>query len=230
MKQVQSFDPLRRPAPAVRLRRGQPLPTRDRILLVDDDAVLLCNLKRLLQAERPQWDVRTAASSAAALAILRTEPLDLLVSDIQMPGMDGMALLAEIRQDPALAGLPLIFITARDDRASVRDGMSAGADDYLTKPFTTEELIRAMDARLRRKAQEQNPALFGQLAAILTDRELEVLSLIGQGRVTKEIAGDLDLSCRTVSVHRGNIMRKLDLHNAAALAALATQASMGLGF
>ncbi len=207
------------------------VPSRRRVLLVDDDGVLLSNLKRLLQADRPQWEVLTAGSGGEAIRILRSEPLDLLVSDIQMPGMDGMALLAEVRRDPALARLPLIFITARDDRASIRKSMSSGADDYLTKPFSPDELVQAMDGRLRRRDQEAvrtagDRVLFDELATILTGRELEVLSLIGQGLVTKDIAADLDLSHRTVSVHRANIMRKLDLHNAAALAALAIQASI----
>ncbi len=209
---------------------GDPGPG-SRILLVDDDRVLLGNLKLLLRAERPQWSVLTAFDGAEAIRLLRSEPLDLLVSDIQMPGMDGLALLEEVRREPALARLPVIFITARDDRASVRNGMAAGADDYLTKPFSPEELIQAMDARLRRMAQEGGRpeggrGLFEELAAVLTGRELEVLALIGQGLVTKDIAADLDLSFRTVSVHRANIMRKLDLHNAAALAALAIQASI----
>jgi two-component system NarL family response regulator len=205
--------------------------SRRRVLLVDDDSVLLGNLKRLLQADRPQWEVLTAVSGADAMRILRAEPLDLLVSDIQMPGMDGMALLAEVRRDPALARLPLIFITARDDRASMRNSMASGADDYLTKPFSPDELIQAMEGRLKRRDQEAAPTpgggmLFDELASLLTGRELEVLALIGQGLVTKDIAAALDLSYRTVSVHRANIMRKLDLHNAAALAALATQASI----
>ena len=204
---------------------------RSRILMVDDDRVLLGHLQRLLQTERPQWSVLTAFDGVEAIRLLRAEPLDLLVSDIQMPGMDGMALLAEVRREPALARLPVIFITARDDRASVRSGMASGADDYLTKPFSPEELIQAMDARLRRVARDDGQAvagrgLFDELAAILTGRELEVLALIGQGLVTKDIAADLDLSFRTVSVHRANIMRKLDLHNAAALAALAIQANI----
>jgi len=223
-------DPLRSGSPG---RSGDAVDpgSRRRILLVDDDRVLLGHLQRLLRVERPQWSVLTAFDGAEAIRLLRAEPLDLLVSDIQMPGMDGLALLAEVRREPALARLPVIFMTARDDRASVRNGMTSGADDYLTKPFSTEELIQAMDARLRRLVQEDGQAggcrrLFDELAAILTGRELEVLALIGQGLVTKDIAADLDLSFRTVSVHRANIMRKLDLHNAAALAALAIQANI----
>jgi DNA-binding NarL/FixJ family response regulator len=73
---------------------------------------------------------------------------------------------------------------------------------------------------------EQSSALKRDLAGLLTERELEVLALIGQGMVTKDIAAELDLSPKTVSAHRQNIMGKLDLHNAAALAALAIRASL----
>ncbi|MDR3672455.1 MAG: response regulator transcription factor [Holophaga sp.] len=198
---------------------------------MDDDSILLDNLKRLLLAERSQWEVRTTTTGAEAVRLLKSEPMDLLVADIQMPGMDGLALLAEVRRDPALARLPVIFMTARDDRTSFREGMSSGADDYLPKPFSIEELIQAMEARLKRQAQESSPprddqALFDELANTLTGRELEVLALIGHGLVTKDIAATLKVSYRTVSVHRTNIMRKLNLHNAAALAALANKASM----
>jgi DNA-binding NarL/FixJ family response regulator len=125
----------------------------------------------------------------------------------------------------------LILISALDDRSSVRKGMFSGADDYLTKPFSAEELILTVESRLRRLEQGGNPsiqasALNRQLMELLTDREMEVLSLIGQGMVTKDIAAALDLSPKTVSAHRQNIMEKLDQHNAAALAALAIRAGV----
>jgi len=155
--------------------------------------------------------------------------VDILITDVQMPGMDGMALLMQVRKDPELARLPLILISAQDDRSSLRAGMCSGADDYLTKPFSPEELILTVESRLRRLEQGADPsaqadALKRQLTDVLTDREVEVLALIGQGMVTKDIAAVLDLSPKTVSAHRQNIMGKLDLHNAAALAALAIRA------
>lgn len=201
------------------------------ILLVDDDHGLLNNLVRLLKLERPEWKVATANGAAEALCSLRAERPDLLVSDIQMPGMDGMGLLSEVRADSALALLPLIFMTAKDDRASMREGMSSGADDYLTKPFSVEELIEAIEARFRRMVGEttQSPLdleLKDHVESVLSRREREVLALIGRGLVTKDIASNMDLSPRTVSSHREHIMRKLDTHNAAALAALAVQAGL----
>lgn len=202
-----------------------------RVLLVDDERLLLVSLTRALKVQRPDWVIDTASDGVQAMALLRSQPVDILVTDIQMPGMDGMALLAQVRRDPELARLPLILISAEDDRSSVRKGMASGADDYLTKPFTAEELILSVESRLRRLEQGSNPsaqtaALNNQLKGLLTERELKVLALIGQGLVTKDIAAELDLSPKTVSAHRQNLMGKLDLHNAAALAALAIRASV----
>ena len=205
--------------------------TRRRLLLVDDDRSLLNNLVSLLKLERPEWEVATANSGAEALSYLLAERPDLLVSDIQMPGMDGLGLLSEVRSDPDLGTLPLIFMTAKDDRASLREGMSSGADDYLTKPFSIEELIQAIEARFRRVHGDSAPSpldqeLKDQVEKVLSRREREVLALIGRGLVTKDIASSLVVSPRTVSSHREHIMRKLDTHNAAALAALAVQAGL----
>jgi DNA-binding NarL/FixJ family response regulator len=199
------------------------------ILLTDDDELLVAPLREFLRLERPDWVVTTSTDGNAALKILRAEPVDLLVTDIQMPTMDGMALLEEIRQDPHLSGLPLIFATGRNDRASMRTGMVSGADDYLTKPYSGEELLAAIEARLKRTPPAQEVAGEREAVALskaLTERELEILHLVGEGLVTKEIAESLKLSPATVSVHRANIMRKLDLHNAAALAALAVRARL----
>jgi DNA-binding NarL/FixJ family response regulator len=202
-----------------------------RVLLVDDERLLLVSLTRALQVSRPDWLVETASDGAEALRLLKSHHIDLLITDVQMPVMDGLALLAQVRSDPYLAGLPLILISAQDDRSSVRRGMFSGADDYLTKPFSAEELIQTVESRLRRLEQGSNTSTFtsflqGQLKEQLTERELEVLALIGQGMVTKDIAAALDLSPKTVSAHRQNIMEKLDQHNAAALAALAIRAGV----
>jgi DNA-binding NarL/FixJ family response regulator len=181
--------------------------------------------------QRPGWVIHTASNGVEAMRLLKSQPVDILITDIQMPGMDGMALLAQVRRDPDLARLPLILISAEDDRLSVRKGMASGADDYLTKPFTAEELILSVESRLRRlelgvDPSAQSAPLHARLKGLLTERELKVLALIGQGLVTKDIAAELDLSPKTVSAHRQNIMGKLDLHNAAALAALAIRASV----
>lgn len=201
-----------------------------RVLIADDDPLLLGATAECIRLQRPSWTVLVAQDGLEALRLLREHTVDILVADIEMPDMDGLSLLAEIRGDARLAHLPMILATGRVDRASVRGGMASGADDYLTKPYTVDELLAAIEARLRRAQQtsdEEAPSLLrGKLEQILTSRELEVLALIGRGLVTKDIARELNLSPATVSVHRANIMDKLDLHNAAALAALAARASL----
>jgi len=197
-----------------------------RILLVDDDRLVLASLSHFLRLKRPDWEISVATDGADALRLLREEPTEVLVTDIQMPGVGGMALLSIIREDPALAHLPLILMTAHSDNTTMRQGMSSGADDYLVKPFQLDELILAIEGRLKRLSLGQEPpreqqALAREVKEKLTEREVDILSRIGRGLVTKDIANGLGLSPRTVSVHRANIMRKLDLHNAAALAALA---------
>jgi DNA-binding NarL/FixJ family response regulator len=202
-----------------------------RVLLVDDERLLLVSLTRALRVKRPEWVIETASDGVEAMRLLKSQHVDLLITDVQMPGMDGFALLMQVRKDPYLAGLPLILISAQDDRSSVRKGMFSGADDYLTKPFSADELIQTVESRLQRLEQGSNASILtsflqGQLKEQLTDREMEVLALIGQGMVTKDIAAALDLSPKTVSAHRQNIMEKLDQHNAAALAALAIRAGV----
>jgi len=202
-----------------------------RVLLVDDERLVLAMATRALQVKRPEWIVETASDGLEAMQVLRSKPVDILITDVQMPGMDGMALLMQVRRDPELAQMPLVLISAQDDRSSVRQGMFSGADDYLTKPFTADELILTVESRLRRLERGPEPSpqsddLKKQLLQTLTEREVEVLALIGQGLVTKDIAAELGLSPKTVSAHRQNIMEKLDLHNAAALAALAIRANV----
>ena len=202
-----------------------------RVLVVDDDRLIMKSIERSLRLHRPDWKVLTASNGLEALTVLRASPCDVLVTDLQMPGLGGMGLLASVRGDPAFCHIPLILMTANDDRTSMRLGMASGADDYLTKPFSVEELTQAIEARLLRRdlAPAVDPRaqrLREELEQQLTARELEVLRRIGAGCATKEIAAELELSPQTVSVHRANIMRKLDLHNAAALAALAVQAGI----
>ncbi|HLO67321.1 MAG TPA: response regulator transcription factor [Holophaga sp.] len=202
-----------------------------RILIADDEPMLLLSLQRALRVEQPEWDVVLARTGAEALEQMRLQPYDVLVTDILMPGMDGMALLAEVRADPRLTDTTVIFMTAKDDRESMRAGMTAGADDYLTKPFTPAELLAAITGRLRRKElvpvlSQETRASREQVRELLTERETEILAHIGKGLVTKEIAAELGISPRTVDVHRTNLMRKLGLHNATALARLAIKAEL----
>ncbi|HJU16406.1 MAG TPA: PAS domain-containing protein [Stellaceae bacterium] len=128
---------------------------RATVLIADDNADMRDYLRRLLGV---RYRVRAAANGAEALAALRAELPDLLLSDVMMPRMDGYALLRAVRADPDLAGLPVILLSARAGEEASRDGLEAGADDYLVKPFSARELIARVaanieTARIRRTAE-----------------------------------------------------------------------------
>jgi signal transduction histidine kinase len=118
------------------------------VLVVEDDRLLLEGLGEALET-RGYVAVCADGASKALEALSQLTP-DVIVSDIVMPGMDGYALLDEVRSLPRLATVPFIFLSARDERDAVRAGMAHGADDYVTKPFRTEELLEAIESRLRR--------------------------------------------------------------------------------
>jgi signal transduction histidine kinase/DNA-binding response OmpR family regulator len=129
---------------------------RARILVVDDNADMRDYVGRLLKG---RWDVETAEDGEKALASLRRQAPDLVLSDVMMPGMDGFALLREIRKDPSTRTVPVILLSARAGEESAHEGLEAGANDYLIKPFTARELLTRIGAHLeisrtRRQAEE----------------------------------------------------------------------------
>ena len=180
-------------------------------------------METILQMEG--FDVRSSADGQSGLALLRERRPNLVLCDVMMPEMDGHSVLEAVKGEKALADIPFIFVTALGERADVRRGMSAGADDYLPKPFTAEELLAAVNGRLRRHeailqnhgrpdcAEEQ-----AILRRMLTRRERQVLLLVGRGATSREIAAGLGICLKTVEVHRANLMNKLDAGNAATLA------------
>ncbi|MFD0689124.1 response regulator [Actinomadura fibrosa] len=127
---------------------GGQLPPRApgaRVLVVDDDQDMRDYLTRLLA---PTWRVTTASDGAQALALARHERPDLVLADVMMPGLDGFALLRTVRSVPDLAALPVILLTARAGEATAVEGLLAGADDYIVKPFSARELVARVGARL----------------------------------------------------------------------------------
>ena len=116
------------------------------ILVVEDDLDMI-DVVSLILADGG-YDVLQATSGEEALSTLRESRPDLIVSDIMMVGMDGLALYKEVRADPDMAHIPFIFLTAMAQRTDVRRGMELGADDYITKPFEPEELLSAVRTRL----------------------------------------------------------------------------------
>ncbi|MDB5964676.1 MAG: response regulator [Polaromonas sp.] len=132
------------------------------ILIVEDDDAIRNNIVRLLKLEG--FDTISAPDGTTGLDRARTFRPDLVVSDVSMPGMNGFELLAAVRADKVLATVPFMLLTALDDRDSMRRGMTGGADDYLSKPFTRNELLDAVNAQIRKRGLVDD-AIKAELAA-----------------------------------------------------------------
>jgi signal transduction histidine kinase len=124
-----------------------PVETDERILVVDDNADMRRYLRRILQES---WKVDTANDGMAALAKVRKSPPDLIIADLMMPGLDGLSLLGALRDDPRLANIPVMVLSARANEDASIDALSAGADDYLPKPFAARELLARVAVQLAR--------------------------------------------------------------------------------
>jgi DNA-binding response OmpR family regulator len=122
------------------------------ILVVDDEPLLRNLLERSLK--RAGYGVVTAASGEDALALFASTPVDLLLVDVMMPGIDGYALCAAVRE---LSTAPIILLTSLDNADEVVHGFSVGADDYITKPFQFRDLEVRIQALLRRAATSGTP-------------------------------------------------------------------------
>ncbi len=121
------------------------------ILIVEDDDAIRNNVIRLLKLEG--YDIVSAINGRLGLERAREARPDVVISDVSMPEMDGFELLEAIRADRDLASTSVMLLTALDDRASMRRGMTAGADDYLAKPFTRVELLEALQGLLKKKGR-----------------------------------------------------------------------------
>ena len=119
-----------------------------RILVIEDETGIRENLREMLEAEG--FEIREAETGVDGIRQAVSDPPHLVVCDVMMPGMDGFEVLAKLRAHEATSHLPFLFLTARADRGSLRKGMELGAEDYLTKPFSRNELLAAVRTRLDR--------------------------------------------------------------------------------
>ncbi len=119
------------------------------VLVIEDEPGIRGNILDLLEAEG--FTTSSAENGVQSLQVIRAGQLpDLIICDVMMPELDGYGVLAELRKDPATAAIPFIFLTAKADRSDLRHGMELGADDFITKPFTREDLLNAVSSRLIR--------------------------------------------------------------------------------
>jgi FixJ family two-component response regulator len=190
------------------------------VSLLDDEQRVVVALGRLLQASG--FTVRGFTSVEAFLESYDPEAPGCLISDMSMPGMNGLELQAELARRGGTRSI--VFVTGRGDiRASVQ-AMKAGAVTFLSKPVTREELVSAVQEALAKdatnRAGEREAAEVSRRLATLTPREREVLELVATGRLNKQIAVELGAAEKTIKVHRGRIMDKMQVRTAAALVGL----------
>ena len=121
-----------------------------KILVIEDEQPVRANILELLEIE--EFNVIGAENGAIGVKLAQEHLPDLIICDVMMPKLDGYGVLTTLRKNPITATIPFIFLTAKVDRTDVREGMSLGADDYLTKPVKSKELLRAIATRLEKQA------------------------------------------------------------------------------
>ena len=204
-------------------------PAAGTVFIVDDDASFLKSVSRLLQAEG--YQVRAFESAKAFLDQLAPEMSGCVLADLRMPGTNGLELQEALAK--SANPLPVVFLSAQGDIPTTVQAMRRGAEDFLTKLSPKEKLLDAVKRALARGAQERTERvrlaeLRGRFDA-LTPRELEVLELVVQGKLNKQIAADLGINERTVKLHRTNLTRRLQVQSVAELTRLVEVAGLFKG-
>jgi DNA-binding NarL/FixJ family response regulator len=195
-----------------------------RILLVDDHPVVRHGIRQILIDGLKSVTVGEASDVRGAMASIRAGGWDVVVLDLTMPGESGLDLLKEIRREDL--SLPVLVLSMHPAAQFARRVLAAGAAGYLTKDSAPTELIQAIE-QLRRGRQYlgshahqyHRRALDAERAPhdALSDREYQVLRMIGSGRTVSEIAGALGLSVKTVSTYRTRLLEKLQMRTNAEL-------------
>src|SRR5262245_28716269 len=125
-----------------------------KILVIEDEPEMRRNLSTILRLEK--FEPISAPNGKEGLKRAREEKPDLILCDVMMPELDGHGVLAALRADPDLVNVPFIFLTAKGEKADVRNGMNLGADDYLSKPVDKRDLLAAIASRFQRAEQQAN--------------------------------------------------------------------------
>jgi two-component system, LuxR family, response regulator FixJ len=196
------------------------------VFVVDDDGPALDSLVMLLQSDGLRAEGFASASSF--LEAFHAEMRGCVVTDLQMPGLDGIELIRAMRA--AGAALPVLVITGHSDVSRAVDAMKAGARDFIEKPYDAEVLLRAVRACLEEHdaavdASATRNRVLRRLES-LTARERQVLALIVEGSSNKEIGRTLSISPRTVEIYRANVMSKMRADSLSELVRLTLAAGM----
>jgi DNA-binding NarL/FixJ family response regulator len=212
------------------------------VLIADDQAIVRSGLRVLISRDPGLTVVGEAATGRQAIDLARELRPDIILMDIRMPGLDGIQATREILQRPPTVGIRVIVLTTFDSDQNVFDALRAGASGFLLKDVDPDELRRAVhvvasgDALLspsvtRRliSAYVQHPAsppLKPATTAGLTERELEVLTLVARGMSNNDIARHLVISPTTAKTHVSRAMTKLGAHDRAQLVIAAYESGL----
>lgn len=212
----------------------QSSPGSVRIVIADDHQMVREGIRLLLSLENGIEVVGEAGDGDSAVRLTLECKPDVLVLDYTLPGFNGDEVLRRVRA--ALPGLRVLLVTGSLQREAVRSVLACGADGYVLKESGSDELLAALHAVVQGEhyvcsaiatAFEPTPTLnAASTAEPLTQREAQILTLIAGGERNQAIADRLHISLPTVRKHRENLMRKLDLHNAAELTAFAIKQGM----
>jgi DNA-binding NarL/FixJ family response regulator len=196
------------------------MPTKIKVLLVDDHSLVRRGFRRMLEDEADIVVIGEASNGDEAVRLARELAPQVIVMDCALPGTSGLAATRKILETAPPKAILMLSMHSED--TLVRQAMDAGARGYILKNAVDLELATAirkvaageivLDPQLAKPAN-----LRGERNAGLTPRELEILQLIVNGKSNKEIADDLKLSVNTVAVHRANIMETLGIHKTAEL-------------
>jgi FixJ family two-component response regulator len=197
------------------------------VFVVDDDEAVGNSLKLLLKSVGLPAQVFTSGQDF--LDAVDATRAGCLVLDIRMPGMSGLEVQQQLNERGVM--LPVIFITGHGDVPMAVEAMQHGAMDFIQKPFRDQDLLDRINQALDRDRAARellgNRERIRQRIANLTPREREVLDLVTRGRPNKVIAGDLNLSQRTVEIHRSRVMEKMGATSLAQLVRMVIEANAG---
>jgi len=203
-----------------------------RILIVDDHSVVRDGLKRMLEEYRPTIEFEEAATGPEAVRLVREHPCDAAILDLSLRGISGLEVLKELKQ--ICPKLPVLILSMHSEEQYARRAFQAGAAGDVTKDSARAELVEAIK-RVMEGGRYVSPALAEKLVTYLgegatqapheslSDREFEVMCLIGSGKTLSEIAGLLSLSDKTISTYRARILEKMAMKTNAELTRYAIQ-------
>jgi DNA-binding NarL/FixJ family response regulator len=211
-------------------KRTNPAETKHaRIAIVDDHTMMREGLKQLIESDSGLECCGIASNTAEALRVVESEKPDLLTVDITLPGRNGLELIKDVLAvNPAL---PILVISMHDESLYAQRVLKAGAKGYVMKDADSATLLKAIH-RVLEGVIYVSPAMSAQILEAfsgrhsnrpvegvhkLSDREFEVFQLIGEGKSTQQIADTLNISVKTVEVHRAHIREKLKLEDGAAV-------------